>query len=238
VICRRRCFSMLRCCRFSIGRILPLMSLLGVHAVPVVNAVTRSLKSTTRSRPVRMRTIKIGFDPAADSIRIRSTKIGFDPNSVLESVRTLLFSVHRMLDPETQLPPKRGTAVPHFSAHVCCGKTAGWIKMPLGTEVGLSPGNIVLDGDPASPPPQMGGPPQKRGHSSPLLFFQFYCGQADGWLKMPLGTDIGLGLAHIVLDGDSAPPKRGTATPSQFLAHVCCGQTWVNVSFGTTGSPG
>jgi len=36
------------------GRILPLMSLLGVHAVAVVNAVTRSLQSTERSRPVRI----------------------------------------------------------------------------------------------------------------------------------------------------------------------------------------
>ena len=25
---------------------------------------------------------------------------------------------------------------------------AGWIKMPLGTEVGLGPGDIVLDGGP------------------------------------------------------------------------------------------
>jgi len=25
---------------------------------------------------------------------------------------------------------------------------AGWIKMPLGTEVGLGPGHNVLDGDP------------------------------------------------------------------------------------------
>ena len=63
----------------------PLMSLIGVHALLVVNAVTRSLKSTARSRAQR-----IGFDPAADSIRIRSIKIGFDPNSVLESVRTLV----------------------------------------------------------------------------------------------------------------------------------------------------
>ena len=38
---------------------------------------------------------------------------------------------------------------PQFSAHVCCGQTDGWIKMPLGTEVGLGPGHIVLDGDPA-----------------------------------------------------------------------------------------
>jgi len=27
------------------------------------------------------------------------------------------------------------------------------IKMPLGMEVGLDPGDIVLDGDPAHPPP-------------------------------------------------------------------------------------
>jgi len=32
---------------------------------------------------------------------------------------------------------------------VYCGQTAGWIKMVLGMEVGLSPGDFVLDGDPA-----------------------------------------------------------------------------------------
>jgi len=32
---------------------------------------------------------------------------------------------------------------------VYCGQTAGWIKMTLGTEVGLGPGDIVLDVDPA-----------------------------------------------------------------------------------------
>jgi len=37
-------------------------------------------------------------------------------------------------------------------------KRAGWIKMPLGTEVGLGPGHIVLDGDPA-PPPEKGAQP-------------------------------------------------------------------------------
>jgi len=41
--------------------------------------------------------------------------------------------------------PKRGTAAPQVSAHVCSGQTAGWIKMPLGTEVDLGPGQIVLD---------------------------------------------------------------------------------------------
>ena len=33
-----------------------------------------------------------------------------------------------------------------------CGQTVGWIKMKLGVEVGLSPGHIVLDGDPAPLP--------------------------------------------------------------------------------------
>jgi len=32
---------------------------------------------------------------------------------------------------------------------VYCGQTVGWIKMKLGMEIGLGPGHIVLDGDPA-----------------------------------------------------------------------------------------
>ena len=33
------------------------------------------------------------------------------------------------------------------------------------------------------------------------------------WIKMPLGTEVNLGLGDIVLHGVTAPPKRGT-TPS------------------------
>jgi len=32
---------------------------------------------------------------------------------------------------------------------VHCGQTVGWIKMKLGTKIGLSPGHTVLDGKPA-----------------------------------------------------------------------------------------
>jgi len=60
----------------------------------------------------------------------------------------------------TQLPlSKRGRPHPRFSAHVSCGQTAGWMKTPLGMEVDLGPGHIVLDGVPAlsergtAPPP-------------------------------------------------------------------------------------
>ena len=52
----------------------------------------------------------------------------------------------------TELPlPEKGVESP-FLAHICCGQTAGAIKMPLGTEVGLGPGDTVLDGDAACPP--------------------------------------------------------------------------------------
>jgi len=43
---------------------------------------------------------------------------------------------------------------------VYCDQTVGWIKMKLGMELGLGPGHIVLDGDPAPPngaqPPILG----------------------------------------------------------------------------------
>jgi len=35
------------------------------------------------------------------------------------------------------------------------GRPVGWIRMPLSTEVGLGPGHIALDGNPA-PPPEKG----------------------------------------------------------------------------------
>ena len=41
-----------------------------------------------------------------------------------------------------------------------------------------------------------------------------YCGQTVGWINMPLGMEIGLGLCHIVLDGDPAPAQKGAqSTP-------------------------
>jgi len=52
--------------------------------------------------------------------------------------------------------------------------------MPLGTEVGLSPGDFVLDGEPA--PPQKGGRPPN--------FRPVYYGQTAVWIKMPLGTEV------------------------------------------------
>jgi len=58
---------------------------------------------------------------------------------------------HFMLDGDTAPPRKKGTAPTQFLAHVYCGQTTGWIKMPLGREVDLGPGDVVLDGVPALP---------------------------------------------------------------------------------------
>ena len=113
----------------------------------------------------------------------------------------------------TQLPlPQRGTA-PQFLAHICCGQMAGWIKMPLGTEVGLGPGDFVLDGDPTAPT-------QKGGGAPPQFLAHVHCGQTAGCFKMALGKEVGLGPGHTVLDGDPGHlPKKGAEPPRQFSAH-------------------
>jgi len=57
--------------------------------------------------------------------------------------------------------------------------------MPLGTEIGLGPGYIVLDGDPAPPPP--------LGAQQPHFSADACYSQTAGWIKMPLGMEVGLG---------------------------------------------
>jgi len=57
-----------------------------------------------------------------------------------------------VFDGDPAFPGKKAHPPPPiFLAHVYCGQTAAWIKMPLVTEVNLSPGDVVLDGVEASP---------------------------------------------------------------------------------------
>jgi len=51
-----------------------------------------------------------------------------------------------VLDGDLALSPKGGGAPLQFSAHFYCGQTAGCINMPLGMDVGLSPGDFVVLG--------------------------------------------------------------------------------------------
>jgi len=108
---------------------------------------------------------------------------------------------------------------------VYCGHTVGWIKMPLGTEVGLGPSHIVLDEDPA--------PPKAAQHPSPQFSAHVCCGETAGWINMPLVAKVGLDPGHIALDGDPAPPKKGHSPPfrpmpivAQWLDGSRCRLVW------------
>ena len=81
----------------------------------------------------------------------------------------------------------------------------GWIKMKLDMEVGLGPGRIVLDRDPA--------PPKKEG-AQPSIFGPCPLWPTTGWIKIPLSTDVGLDAGDFVLDGDPVPPLEKGHSPS------------------------
>jgi len=113
----------------------------------------------------------------------------------------------------TQPPPSTEgmESPPQFSAHFYCGQTAGCIDMPLGTEVGLSPGDFVLDGDLPSQ--------KRRSLGAELPNFRpmsIVAMQTAAWIKMPLGTEVCLGLRDIVFDVDPATPDKGHTHPTQF----------------------
>ena len=79
--------------------------------------------------------------------------------------------------------------------------------MKVGMEVGLDPGHIVSDGDPAPLHPA------KRRGTVRQFSAHVCCGQTPGSIKMPLGTEIGLCPGDIVLDGTKLPPHgKGHST--------------------------
>ena len=53
-----------------------------------------------------------------------------------------------------------------------------------GIELGLGPGDFVLDGDSAPVPQKEGGAPKFSAH--------VYCGQTAGWMKPVLGMEVDL----------------------------------------------
>ena len=88
-----------------------------------------------------------------------------------------------------------------------------WIKMKLGTEVALSRGHIVLDGDPP-PAPKRGTAPNFRPMSAVAKRLMDQDATWYGGGPRP--------RQHCVRLGPSCPLKGHNP---QFSAHVCCGQT-------------
>jgi len=106
-------------------------------------------------------------------------------------------------------PPLKGHS-PQFSANVLCGQTAGWIKMPLGMEVGLGPDDFVLNADPVCS--------RKKG-TAPHPIFGPCLLWPNGWMVQDATWYRGKPRPRRRCV--AAPPKKGTA--SQFSVHVYCG---------------
>ena len=51
--------------------------------------------------------------------------------------------------------------------------------------------------------------PPQNGTEPPKFSAHLYCGQTAECIKMPLGTEVGLGLRDIVFDVDPATPRKG-----------------------------
>ena len=119
---------------------------------------------------------------------------------------------HIVLDGDPAPIPIKGHS-PQFSAHVCCGQTAGWIKMSLDMEVGLGPGDILLGWNPAAPLPPKGG-----GHSAPPppILAHACCGQTAGWTRIPLGAEVRLGRPGDVGWRPIPHGKGHSSSPSLF----------------------
>jgi len=116
-------------------------------------------------------------------------------------------------------PPQKGGRTPHFSAHLYCGQAAGCIKMPLGMNVGLSPGDfVVVDGDPDPYPKRSGAPPNFRQTSIVVK-------RLHGSRYHVVRWSVGLDLRDSVFDVDPATLReKSRPTLTQFLAQVYCGQ--------------
>jgi len=103
-------------------------------------------------------------------------------------------------------------AEPHnFRPTSIVAKTAAWIKMLLGMEVGDGLRVIVLDGDPA--------PPYLKVHSRPLIFA--HCRLwPNHWMDSDAtwyGNRPRIGPGDVVFDRDLATPrKRAHALPPNF----------------------
>jgi len=107
----------------------------------------------------------------------------------------------------THLSLKGGHSSPQFSEHVCCGQTAGWIKMPRGREVDLGPGDIVLD--------EKTAPPPKGGTAPPILAYVLW---PNGWMDQDTTWYGGRPWPrpHCVTWGPSSPTKNKGHSTTNF----------------------
>jgi len=96
-------------------------------------------------------------------------------------------------------PSPKGAQPTQFSAHICCSQMAAWIKMPLGMELGLGPGDFVRWG-PRFPPPKGGGAPSQ-------IFGPFLL-SPNGWMHQDANWYGGLSQPRgLCVRWGHSPPK-------------------------------
>jgi len=101
-------------------------------------------------------------------------------------------------------PPKKGHS-PQFSAHSYCGQTAAWIKIPLGTKVGLGLRDTAT--------------PRKRAYPAPPNFQPMSILWRNSWMdqdvtwyggkRRPMRRCVRGGL-QLPLKGAQPPPVFGS----------------------------
>ena len=113
--------------------------------------------------------------------------------------------------------PKGDRALPQFSAHLYCRQTAGCIKMPLGMEVGLGPGDFVFDENPATH--------RKKGTPTPPNFGPCVL-WPNGWMDEDADWYGSRPRPRPYCTRRGPTPsshKSGTDSTPLFSAHVYCG---------------
>ena len=80
---------------------------------------------------------------------------------------------------------------------------AGWMKMPLGMEVDISPGDFCVRWGPRCTLPKHGGTAPSPIFG-PFLLLSNGCNTAT-CIKMPFDMEVGLSPGDFVLDGNPAP---------------------------------
>jgi len=142
--------------------------------------------------------------------------------------------------------PTQGTH-PQFSAHVGRGQTVGWSRMPLGTEVGLGPGDIIFRWGSSSPKTgttamdqaatwrhcfRRGPRSPKRSTAAPTLWpMSIVAIWLDGSrCHLVRRYNSPRPRPHCIRWGPSSPHRKGHSTPPPLFGSCYCGKTVAHLS--------
>jgi len=109
-----------------------------------------------------------------------------------------------------------------------CGETAGWIKIKLGTEIGLDSSHTVLDGDPA-PLPKGAQPPIFGPCLSSFFFFLAYSQRSEigclsyfyTWCGLSANLECRSEMCCMRLAGNTGRKNRHLCTITQLCQATC-----------------